>query len=84
MEWSFLRRFFAQTDLEREHIKRILYASVVGSIMYSMICTRPDVAYALGVVSRYQSRYGEGYWNAVKNILKYLRRTQDYCLDLWR
>ena len=45
--------------------------------MYSMICTRPDVAYALGAVSRYQSCYGEGHWNAVKTILKYLRRTRD-------
>ena len=66
-----------KTDLEREHMKRIPYASAVGSIMYSMICTRPDVAYALGAVSRYQSCYGEGHWNAVKTILKYLRRTRD-------
>ena len=58
-------------------MKMIPYASAVGSIMYSMICTRPDVAYALGAVSRYQSCYGEGHWNAVKTILKYLRRTRD-------
>ena len=66
-----------KTDLERDNMKKIMYASAVGSIMYSMICTRPDVAYALGAVSRYQSCYGEGHWNAVKTILKYLRRTRD-------
>ena len=38
---------------EREHMTRILYASVMGSIMYAMTCMRSDVAYLLGVVSRY-------------------------------
>ena len=37
----------------------IPYASAVGSIMYAMICTRPDVSYALSVVSRYQADPGE-------------------------
>ena len=43
------------TPEERKHISRIPYALVVGSIMYAMTCTRPDVAYSLGVVSKYQS-----------------------------
>ena len=38
---------------EREHMSRVPYASAVGSIMYAMICTRADMAYSLGVVSRY-------------------------------
>ena len=38
---------------EKEHKSRISYASIVGSIIYAMICTSPDVAYSLGVVSRY-------------------------------
>lgn len=56
---------------------RIPYASAVGSIMYAMICTRPDVSYALSICSRYQADPGDGHWIAVKNILKYLRRTKD-------
>ena len=44
--------------------------------MYAMISTRPDVSYALSVTSRYQSDPGESHWTAVKNILKYLRRTK--------
>ena len=48
--------------------------------MYAMLCTRPDVAYALSMASRYQSCPGEGHWTAVKNILKYLRRTKDMSL----
>jgi len=45
-----------------------------------MISTRPDVSYALSVMSRYQSNRGESNWTAVKNILKYLRRTKDMFL----
>ena len=44
----------ATTPEEREHMSRVPYASAVGSIMYAMTCTRADVAYLLGVVSRYQ------------------------------
>src|SRR4051812_21557986 len=58
----------------------IPYASAVRSIMYAMICTRPDVSYALSVLSRYQADPGEIHWTAAKNILKYLRRTKDMFL----
>jgi len=62
---------------ERSRMDKIPYASAVGSIMYVMICTRPDVSYALSMTSRYQSDPGESHWTAVKNILKYLKRTKD-------
>jgi hypothetical protein len=58
----------------------IPYASAIGSIMYAMICTCPDVSYALSAMSRYQSNYGEAYWTIVKNILRYLRRTKEVFL----
>ncbi|KAK8597292.1 hypothetical protein V6N12_065763 [Hibiscus sabdariffa] len=48
--------------------------------MYAMIGTRPDLSYALSMTSRYQANPGEGHWIAVKNILKYLRRTKDVFL----
>lgn len=63
------------TPDEQEKMRAIPYASAVGSIMYAMLSTRPDVAYALSAVSRYQSNPGEAHWGASKNILKYLRRT---------
>jgi len=63
-----------------ERMSRVPYASAIGSIMYAMICTRPDVAYALSMTSRYQKSPGETHWIAVKNILKYLRRTKDWVL----
>lgn len=48
--------------------------------MYAMLCTRPDIALAVSITSRYQSNPGEEHWTAVKNILKYLRRTKDLFL----
>ena len=68
------------TKDEREHMDKIPYASAIGSIMYAMLCTRPDVSYALSMTSRLQSNPGECHWIAVKNILKYLRRTKDIFL----
>ena len=48
--------------------------------MYAMLCTRPDVAHALSVTSRFQADPGEDHWKDVKCILKYLRRTKDLFL----
>ena len=56
------------------------YASAVGSLMYVMLCTRPNIYFAIGVVSRYQSNPSLEHWTVVKHILKYLRRTKDYVL----
>jgi hypothetical protein len=61
-------------------MSKVPYASAIGSIMYAMISTRPDVSYALSATSRYQSDLGESHWTVVKNILKYFRRTKDVFL----
>ena len=70
------------TTDERDHMSKVSYVSAVGSIMYAMISTRPDVSYALSIISRYQSDPGESHWTAVKNILKYLRRTKNVFLSM--
>jgi hypothetical protein len=61
-------------------MSKVPYASAIGSIMYAMICTHPDVSYALSVASRYQANLGESHWTLVKNIVKYLRSTKDVFL----
>ena len=69
------------TTLEdREKIKVIPYASAIGSIMYAMLCTRPDVCLAISLSGRYQSNPGVDHWTTVKNILKYLKRNKDMFL----
>ena len=67
----------ATTRKDIEIMKDVPYASAVGSIMYAMVCTRPDVAYALSMTSRHQAHAGPAHWTAVKNILKYINRTKD-------
>ncbi|GJW01707.1 retrovirus-related pol polyprotein from transposon TNT 1-94 [Tanacetum coccineum] len=49
------------------------YASSVGSVMYVMVCTRPDIAHAVGVVSRFMSNPGMEHWEVVKWLLRYLK-----------
>nr|XP_033508643.1 secreted RxLR effector protein 161-like [Nicotiana tomentosiformis] len=69
-----------KTKNKKEDMFRVPYSSVVGSLMYAMMCTRPDICYALGLVSRYQSNPGRDHWKVVKRIFRYLKGTADYSL----
>ena len=69
-----------KTPEEKELMSKKPYASAVGSLMYAMLCTMPDIYYAVRVVSPYQSDPRVEHWTAVKHILKYLMRTRDYLL----
>src|SRR5512140_3879622 len=68
------------TAEDREKMKDVPYASAIGSIMYAMLCTRPGVCLAISFAGRYQSNPGVDHWTAVKNILKYQKRTKDMFL----
>ena len=63
------------TKKEIEEMDGVPYASAVGSLMYAMVCTRPNIAHAVGVVSRFLSNPGKKHWEAVKWIFRYLRGT---------
>ncbi|RVW80140.1 Retrovirus-related Pol polyprotein from transposon TNT 1-94 [Vitis vinifera] len=69
-----------KTEEERDHMSKVPYASAIGSLMYAMVCTRSDIAHAVGVVSRFMSRPGKQHWEAVKWILRYLKGSLDTCL----
>jgi len=47
-------------------MSRVPYASAVGSLMYAMICTRPDIGQAVAVVSQFMADSGKEHWNVVK------------------
>ncbi|WZZ37770.1 hypothetical protein YC2023_034029 [Brassica napus] len=68
------------SEKEKEEMKTTPYASAVGSLMYAMVCPRSDIAYAVGVVSRFLANPGKEHWKAVKWILRYLRGTTKKCL----
>ncbi|KAK4856333.1 hypothetical protein QYF36_016406 [Acer negundo] len=69
-----------KNEHEEQFMSRVPYASAVGSLMYAMLCTRPDICFAVGIVSRFQSKPGPDHWTAVKHIFKYLKRTRDNML----
>ena len=68
------------SEKEKEEMKKIHYASAVGNLMYAMVCTRPDIAHAVGVVSHFLSNLGKEHWQAVNWIFMYLRGTSRICL----
>ena len=68
------------TKVEKEGMAKVPYSSAVGSLMYAMMCTRPDIAHAIGVVSRFLENPGKEHWEAVKWILGYLRGTTRDCM----
>jgi hypothetical protein len=47
-------------------MSKVPYCSVVGSLMYAMVCSHPDLSYAMSLVSRYMANPGKEYWNVVK------------------
>ena len=48
--------------------------------MYTMVCTRPDIALAVGVLSRYISKLGNEHWTTVKRVFRYLCGTTDHAI----
>ncbi|GJZ53297.1 retrotransposon protein, putative, ty1-copia subclass [Tanacetum coccineum] len=70
----------ASTPAGLKFMQNVPYASAMGFIMYPLRCTRPDVAFAQNITSRFQQNPGDLHWTTVKNILKYLRNTKDMFL----
>lgn len=64
---------YVATDALRERYQR-----AVGSLMYCVLGMRPDIAFAVSVVSRYSSNPTQAHLGAVYRIFRYLRTTIDY------
>jgi hypothetical protein len=61
-----------ETELEKSEMHQIPYASLIGSLMYAQVCTRPDIAYITGMLGRYLSNPGMNHWKTAKRVLRYL------------
>ncbi|GKD99306.1 zinc finger, CCHC-type containing protein, partial [Tanacetum coccineum] len=61
-------------------VSQLEYSRVIGCLMYAMTCTRPDVAFAVGKLSRYTSNPGTQHWQAIHRVLKDLKKIMDYRL----
>ena len=66
-----------QTEEELAYMSRVPYANAVGCLMYVMVCTRPDIAHAISVVSKFIARLGMEHWQGLKRNCTYLRGTTD-------
>ncbi|KAL7288350.1 hypothetical protein TKK_0017683 [Trichogramma kaykai] len=58
--------------------ENVPYREAVGSLLFLSQVSRPDIAFATGVVSRYLDKYDESHWRAVKRIMRYLKATRNY------
>jgi hypothetical protein len=67
-----------QNTAEASEMHQVPYISVVGSLMYLAVTTRPDISYAAGVLARFNSNPGPAHWQAAKHVLRYLKGTMDY------
>ena len=59
-----------------ERMKEVPYREAIGSLMYLMVSTRPDIAAAVGILSRFLNNPGEEHWMAVKKVFRYLQGTK--------
>jgi hypothetical protein len=65
-------------------MSKVPYSSAVGSLMYAMFCSGPDLSYAMRLVSRYMANLGKEHWNTVKWIFRYMQGTSNIYLQFGR
>ena len=58
-------------------VSQFEYAKIIGSVMFLMNCTRPDIAYAVSRLSRYKHNPAREHLNAITRLLKYLKGTMN-------
>ena len=56
-------------------VRQLEYSRVIGSLMYAMSCTRPDIAFAVGMLSRFTSNPGKPHWDVIQRLMRYLKGT---------
>ena len=71
------KKLFPLTKEEKEQMVSIPCTCVVGSVMYDMLCYRPDIAHVVSLVSRYMFNPGKAHWEAMKWLLRYLKCTSN-------
>ena len=69
-----------QTEEDWEYMGNVPYANTVGSLMYGMICSRPDLAHGVSVINRFMGNPGREHWEATKWIMRYLKWTEHFAL----
>ncbi|GKA93201.1 zinc finger, CCHC-type containing protein [Tanacetum coccineum] len=61
-------------------VSQLEYSRVIGCLLYAMTCTRLDISFVVGKLSRYTSNPSTQHWQAIQRVLKYSKKTMDYRL----
>ena len=69
-----------EDDQLRSLIDSEKYRKAIGSLIYLMVSTRPDISYTVSILSRFMQEPRELHWRCVKRLLRYIKTTKDYCL----
>ncbi|PHT71826.1 Alpha-crystallin domain-containing protein 22.3 [Capsicum annuum] len=70
-----------KTNDECDYMSLVSHSSAIGSLMYAMVCSRPDLSYAISAVSRYMANLGKEHWKTVQWIFRYLHGYADVSLQ---
>lgn len=57
------------------------YRSLIGSLMYIAVCSRPDITHSVSYLSQFNDCYDETHWKSAKRVLRYLKGSKDFCLN---
>ena len=64
-----------ETGDEKAEMSKYPYRKLIGSLMYIMVSTRPDIAYALGLLSSFLSNSGKNHRDAAVRVARYIKAT---------
>jgi hypothetical protein len=67
-----------QSQEEIDDMKTVPYCEALGSLMWLQVAMRPDLSYAVNLLSRFANNPGQSHWNALRHTLGYLKATLDY------
>jgi hypothetical protein len=73
-----------KTDSEKRDMVDKPYRSVLGSVMWGQLATRPDLSFSVSLLARFQANPGIQHWNALMHVVGYIKNTLDYGLTYSR
>lgn len=73
-----------QSAEEILEMKKVPYREALGSLMWLQVATRPDLSYAVNLLSRFSNNPGRAHWEALKHTIAYLKGTLDYGITYYR
>ena len=68
------------TKEEAEEMRKTPYQSLIGTLMYLTVATRPDITHAVNLLGQFNMNPGKEHWQSAKRVLRYLQGTSDHGL----